>query len=125
MAYRADNEADSDLVKLSPDYTDEESRRAWEGNEFATPRLLPTILSRNLGVRKLAVPLIIFAGRHDTNVDSNTVAAWFATLQAPEKRFVWFEHSAHLPMTEEPGKFLLSLVQYARPFAELAGDAAP
>jgi hypothetical protein len=31
-----------------------------------------------------------------------------------------------LPMTEEPGKFLLSLVQYARPIAaELAGDAAP
>jgi hypothetical protein len=28
-------------------------------------------------------------------------------------------------MTEEPGKFLTSLIRYARPIAERAGDAAP
>ena len=38
---------------------------------------------------------------------------------------VWFEHSAHTPITEEPGKFLLSLVRCARPIAEKAGDVAP
>jgi hypothetical protein len=47
------------------------------------------------------------------------------TVKAPEKHLVWFEHSAHMPMTEEPGKFLLSLVRCARPIAEKAGDAAP
>src|SRR5262249_6231126 len=36
MAYRQDNAAESALARLSPDYTHEESRRAWEGNEFAT-----------------------------------------------------------------------------------------
>jgi proline iminopeptidase len=30
-----------------------------------------------------------------------------------------------MPMTEEPGKFLLSLVHFARPIAEKAGDVAP
>jgi hypothetical protein len=39
------------------------------------------------------------------------------TVKAPMKRFVWFEQSAHLPMTEEPGKFLLSLVHDVRPLA--------
>jgi hypothetical protein len=38
---------------------------------------------------------------------------------------VRFEHSAHVPMTEEPGKFLLSLVRCARPIAQRAGDVAP
>ena len=38
---------------------------------------------------------------------------------------VWFDNSAHLPMTEEPGRFLLSLTRYARPIAERAGDTAP
>jgi hypothetical protein len=38
---------------------------------------------------------------------------------------IWFENSAHLPMTEEPGKFLVSLVRYARPITERAGDTAP
>jgi pimeloyl-ACP methyl ester carboxylesterase len=125
MAYRNDNDADSDLVELSPDYTDEESRHVWDGNKFATPLLLPEILSHDLGVTHLEVPLIVFAGRYDTNVDSKVVADWFAKVKAPRKRFVWFEHSAHLPMTEEPGKFLISLVHYARPIAERAGDAAP
>lgn len=43
-------------------------------------------------------------------------------MEAPEKHLVWFEHSAHIPMTEEPGKFLLSLVRFARPIAEKAGS---
>ena len=125
MAYRADNDADSDLADLSPDYTDEESRRIWDGNRFATPILLPQILSRDLAVQELKVPLIVLAGRYDTNVDSNAVADWFAKVRAPQKHFVWFEHSAHMPMTEEPGKFLVSLVNYARPIAARAGDVAP
>ena len=41
------------------------------------------------------------------------------------KQLVWFEHSGHEAMNEEPGKFLVSLVRYARPFAEKAGDVAP
>jgi hypothetical protein len=30
-----------------------------------------------------------------------------------------------MPMTEEPGKFLVSLVRFVHPIAEKAGDAAP
>jgi len=51
-------------------------------------------------------------------------ATWFDTVKAPEKQLVWFEHSGHIPMTEEPGKFLVSLVRYARPIGEKAGDLA-
>ena len=125
MAYRKDNDAESNLAKLSPDYTDEESQHAWDGNKFATPILLPEVLSRDLGVKKLDCPLILFEGRHDTNVNAEVAAEWFAKVKAPEKQFVWFEHSAHLPMTEESGKFLVSLVRYLRPIAERVGDVAP
>jgi proline iminopeptidase len=125
MAYRKNNAAESALAKLSPDYTDEESRRAWEGNAFSTPRLLPEALNTDLDVLRLECPLILFLGRHDTNVNSQVAAEWFARVEAPEKHLVWFEHSAHLPMTEEPGKFFLSLVRYARPIAERVGDVVP
>jgi hypothetical protein len=30
-----------------------------------------------------------------------------------------------MPMTEEPGKFFLSMMRFARPIAEKAGDIAP
>jgi pimeloyl-ACP methyl ester carboxylesterase len=125
MAYRKDNLPDSDLAKLSPDYTDEESLHVWDGNKFATPILLPEVLSRNLGVKKLDCPLILFEGRYDTNVNAEVAAEWFAKIKAPEKHLVWFEHLAHLPMTEEPGKFFVSLLRYARPIAERAGDLTP
>jgi proline iminopeptidase len=126
MAYRRDNSAESALARLSPDYSEQEIRRIWEGNEFATPYLLPELVALDLTTnRKLAVPLILFEGRHDWNVNSEVAAAWFDTVEAPEKHLVWFEHSAHMPMTEEPGKFFLSLVRFARPIAEKAGDIAP
>jgi pimeloyl-ACP methyl ester carboxylesterase len=125
MAYRHGNDAESALAHLSPDYTDDESRHIWDGNDFATPVLLPQVLSLNLNVKKLGCPLILLEGRHDTNVNAEVAAEWFAKVAAPEKHLVWFEHSAHMPMTEEPGKFLISLVRYGRPIAERAGDAAP
>ena len=126
MAYRHDNSADSALAQLSPDYTDQEIRRIWEGNKFATPYLLPGVVALDLtAINKLSVPLILFEGRHDRTVNSEVAATWFDTVKAPDKQFVWFEHSGHMPMTEEPGKFLLSLVRYVRPIAEKAGDVAP
>jgi proline iminopeptidase len=126
MAYRRDNSSESALARLSPDYADEEIRRIWEGNKFATPYLLPEVLTLDLtSIRKIDVPVILLLGRHDATVNSDIAAAWLDRVEAPEKRVVWFEHSAHMPMTEEPGKFLLSLVSYARPIAERADDVAP
>jgi proline iminopeptidase len=57
------------------------------------------------------------------DVNAQVAAEWFKKVKAPSKRFVWFENSAHLPMTEEPGKFLMSLVRYARPLAKRASDS--
>jgi proline iminopeptidase len=126
MAYRHDNKADSDLAQLSPDYSDQEIGHIWDGNKFATPYMLPQVIALDLTkTNKLSIPPILFEGRHDRNVNSEVAAAWFDTVKAPEKQLVWFEHSGHMPMTEERGKFLLSLVRYARPIAEKAGDVAP
>jgi proline iminopeptidase len=119
MAHRQGNSAESALAQLSPDYTDEEISRIWQGNDFSEQHLLAEVLNQDLsGIRKLDCPLIVFAGRYDFNVNSEVAAEWFAKVKAPSKELVWFENSAHLPMTEEPGKFLVSLVRYAKPVAE-------
>jgi proline iminopeptidase len=118
MAYRRGNSDEGNLSDLSPDYTDQELPRIWVGNDFTEKYLLQKVLSLDLsGIRELRVPLIIFAGRFDVNVNSQVAAEWFSTVNAPAKRFVWFENSAHLPMTEERGKFLVSLVNQALPMA--------
>jgi proline iminopeptidase len=126
MAYRQGGSAESHLVELSPDYTDEEIEHIWQGNEFIERYLLAQTLGLDLSrTHKLDCPLIVFAGRHDYVVNAQLAATWFESVSAPAKQFVWFENSGHLIMSEEPGKFLISLLRYARPFAERAGDVAP
>jgi len=53
----------------------------------------------------------LFLSLHDRNVNSGAAAAWLDTVKAPEKQLVLFEHSGHIPMAEEPGKLLFSLVR--------------
>ena len=66
MAYRRDNSPDSALARLSPDYSDQEIHRIWEGNNFATPYLLPELVALDLtNISKLAVALILLEDRHD------------------------------------------------------------
>ena len=88
--------------------------------------MLTDVLTQDFSaLTKFDCPIVIFNGRHDYNVSASAAAEWFAKVKAPAKRLVWFEDSAHEIFNEEPGKTLVSLVKYARPFAEKAGDVAP
>ena len=53
----------------------------------------------------LPVPVIFIAGRYDYNTPSILVKAYYDILKAPDKKFFWFEESAHFPHFEEPFKF--------------------
>lgn len=120
------SDAESAATKLAPEYTDADLRTLWEGTEFSSSRLLTDVLSQDFSVyTTFDCPIIIFNGRHDYNVSASAAAEWFAKVKAPAKQLVWFEDSAHEIFNEEPGKTLVSLVKYARPFAEKAGDVAP
>jgi esterase/lipase len=68
---------------------------------------------------------VLLLGRHDVNVSSEVAAEWFARVDAPSKRLIWFERSGHHITSEEPGKLLTTLVTEARPIAASAGDSAP
>jgi proline iminopeptidase len=120
---RSDFEVESAAVHLSPEYTDADVRLWGKGNDFTEQALLADVINTDFSkVTRLECPLILFSGRHDYNVSSEVGAEWFEKVRAPSKRLVWFENSAHEVMDEEPGKLLVSLVQYARPIAERAGD---
>ena len=124
MAYRQ-RQIDGIAVRLSPEYSDDEAQRVFEGNGFSQGFLLSPVLSIDLThVTQLDCPLIVLAGRHDRSVSSEVAYEWFQRVQAPLKHFEWFEHSAHEVMMEEPGKLLVTLVTHARPIAAQAGDVA-
>jgi pimeloyl-ACP methyl ester carboxylesterase len=51
------------------------------------------------------VPYYIFQGAHDNNTPSALVQSYFDAIQAPDKALIWFEHSAHGPLGEEPERY--------------------
>ena len=55
--------------------------------------------------KTLDVPVYLTLGRHDFNCVHTLAEEWFEQLDAPEKRLIWFENSAHSPQWEESEKW--------------------
>jgi pimeloyl-ACP methyl ester carboxylesterase len=75
----------------------------WLGDEYLGVNLLQEI-------PELSVPVVFFAGSYDYATPFVLVEQFYATLQAPFKKLIWFEHSAHNPDIEEPDKFQRELI---------------
>jgi len=117
---------DANAWTLSPDYTDKDLDAVDDGSLFSLTHLLGPLEAVNLtNVTTFGCPLFVFEGRHDYATSHTLAEAWFKSVKAPEKKFVWFENSAHMVMQEEPGRFLHHLVVDVRPLAVRVGDAAP
>ncbi|MBH1991727.1 MAG: alpha/beta hydrolase [Sphingomonadaceae bacterium] len=104
--------------RLSPDYRPED-RKAWDdGSAMTMKTMWPKLADIDFtGTKRLKVPTYLFLGRHDYTTPSVIADRWLAALQAPRKGIVWFNHSSHLPMLEEPGHMLAALIKTIRPIA--------
>lgn len=115
-AYRPNADFYFESTRLSPEYTPAD-RKAWgEGSAFSVTTLWPKLADVSFQtLDKLDAPVVFFLGRHDYTVPAPIAAEWMERLQAPKKQLVWFEHSAHLPMVEEPGRVFAALLEHVRP----------
>lgn len=110
-------------ARLSPDYSAEDRAALNAGSLFTLGRLLDEFVAVDFKpVTRFPVPVVMLHGRDDYTTPTQPVVDWMARLDAPAKREVWFEHSAHMAPWEEPGKFVVAMVDVVRPFA--TGDAA-
>lgn len=85
------------------------------------PRENPTASER----KTFKVPIIVIMGRNDLHTPYEPAKAFFETIEAPHKRFITLERSAHVPMLEEPGMLLLTLIQEVLPLTEGRAAFAP
>jgi pimeloyl-ACP methyl ester carboxylesterase len=69
--------------------------------------LLPELASLDMtrAVPKVDVPVYFLVGRYDYMAPSEVSQKYFSTLTAPNKKWIWFEKSAHFPQWEETTKF--------------------
>ena len=64
------------------------------------------------------VPIFFFTGTHDWQTPVPLSDKWFDEIIAPHKELIHFEESSHFVVNEEPGKFLVALVNKVLPFAQ-------
>lgn len=103
---------------LSPEYDKADAKAIDEGNVYTLGKILPEFVEVDFkGVRTFPIPVVMFLGRHDYTTPAMPTVEWMNQVKAPYKRTVMFERSAHMMPWEEPGKMLVSLLEYVRPLA--------
>lgn len=117
----------ADLPKLAPEYT--------AGDVLAWGGAQPWLVSDgyfNIGARDLRdlgprfqIPVFFFHGRYDLTPPIENVQAYIDWIEAPHKRLVIFERSAHIPFIEEPGRFFMALIEHILPLTEGTANFEP
>jgi len=94
-------------ILTSPELSLREKIGTAKGYKVCLTQMWPTIVHydfiRDCG--PFAMPYYIFQGRLDQNTPSSLIQAYYDSIEAPDKELIWFEHSAHGPLGEEPKKF--------------------
>lgn len=77
------------------------------GYKLCLSRMWPSIVHYDFvhDCGSFRMPYYIFQGRLDRNTPAALVQEFYDSIDAPDKDLVWFEHSAHGPLGEEPEKF--------------------
>ena len=94
-------------ILLSPELSIRDKIGTANGYKLCLSQMWPTIVHYDFikDCGPFQMPYYIFQGRKDENTPSSLVQAYYDSIEAPDKDLVWFEHSAHGPLGEEPQKF--------------------
>jgi proline iminopeptidase len=90
-----------------------------QGNRFSLTHLWQEFSSLELdrAYRRFEIPVVFILERYDQVVPSVLAERYFRDIEAPFKRLIWFEQSAHNPPFEEPERFVRLLIDDIRPLA--------
>lgn len=67
-------------------------------------------------VTKIEVPIMMLIGRHDLNAPTALAEEYYNLLDAPQKKWIWFEHSGHSPWINESNLFIEEVIDFTSSF---------
>lgn len=105
------------LPSLSPEYTMEDIDKLPK----STPWISRKILSQGGAPdfpKNFGIPMILMMGRHDLHTPYESALQYWESISTPYKQVITFDYSGHVPFLEEPGKFLVELVNKVKPLAD-------
>jgi pimeloyl-ACP methyl ester carboxylesterase len=127
---QADRRLLREVPYFAPEYTDEDVSFFVQGSRWMQES---TLMNRPSGSDVVdrgdvfAVPVVLLQGAYDLYTPWAAAKAWFDGIHAPHKVFVTLQRSSHTAFLEEPGRFLVALLQEVLPLTEGAPEypAAP
>ena len=95
------------IVLKTREYTVRDKLNFMVGSMFSLRAMWDEVINTNLfkEIDSMQLPVYILHGVHDYTTPYAVAKAFYEQLQAPEKAFFSFEHSAHSPVMEEVEKF--------------------
>jgi proline iminopeptidase len=121
VSRKIDGSKELALLFSSPDYSAMDIYRLATGETalFPARALFDEIMAIDLNRLgpKFDVPVVMFSGRHDRVTPTLISTAYFDSIEAPQKKLIWFEHSGHNMFNDEPGAVFVALVNEVRPLA--------
>jgi pimeloyl-ACP methyl ester carboxylesterase len=96
-----------------PEFTWVDAYLNIRGALLSLDSLMDQLMQVNLiaDANRFEVPVFFALGRHDQQVPADLAAEYFERLEAPSKRIIWFENSAHTPSLEEPELFNTMMIE--------------
>jgi len=112
------------IFAASPDVSDRDfidtllgrGRLPFSDFDEIVPSLGDWTLEKSVGTN-LKVPVVMIEGRHDWQAPVTLARDYFGKLCAPAKIWVEMPHSAHVVLSEEPGRLSRTLVDVVQPLA--------
>jgi pimeloyl-ACP methyl ester carboxylesterase len=104
------------ITKASPYYSKEYANLIEKGAVFSS-KYIPHEEQNNIDLTRFSsvrVPVYFFLGKYDWLAPTFYPVDFLEKLQAPYKKVIWFDNSAHLMMMEEPIKFQKELIKIIR-----------
>lgn len=107
------------LPDWAPEYTDADLAAQQAASQWFSRTVMRNPLGREPEAwLTMPVPVVVLQGKHDLHTPYESAKAFVDRVKAPSVRFITLEHSGHVPMLEEQGRFLLALIQNVLPLAQ-------
>jgi pimeloyl-ACP methyl ester carboxylesterase len=111
------------VARFSPIHSSADLETRQEAHNFIVEEMWDEAGTVNLmDDVKFEIPIVIMQGRYDRGTSSQLVDEWYAKIEAPLKKLIWFEDSSHMVYEEEPGKMLVALVNEVLPLTRQTHD---
>jgi pimeloyl-ACP methyl ester carboxylesterase len=101
------------IAKTCEEYTEADFNNIPKGLEFSNKYLWKEVIETNFmdNITEFRIPVYFLCGKYDYLTPTVLIEKYCNKINAPTKKVIIFENSAHFPYIEEPDKFAQAIVE--------------